>query len=45
MVEDAEDVRIPAEERGGAAVEVEPLREAVEEIHGDGSRIGAASED
>lgn len=45
MVEYAEDVRIPAEEGGGAAVEVEPLREAVEEIHGDGSRIGAASED
>lgn len=43
MVEYVEDVRIPAEEGGGAAVEVESLREAVEEVHGDGRRIGAAS--
>lgn len=45
VVEDAEDVRVPAEEDGGAAVEVEPLGEAGEEVEGHGGGRGRVGED
>lgn len=41
MVEDVENVRVVAEERGWASVEVEPLGEAREELERNGGRIGA----
>lgn len=39
MVENVENVRVLAEEGGGAAVEMEFLGEAVEEVEGNGGRV------
>lgn len=45
MVVNVEDVGVIAEEGGGAPIEVEPLREAVEEIEGDRWGFGVGGED
>lgn len=45
MVENVEDVGVPAEEDGGAAVEVDALGEAADEVEGDARRGGVGGED
>lgn len=44
VVENVEDVGVLAEEDGGAPVEMETLRKAVEEVEGDGRRGGVGGE-
>lgn len=45
VVENVEDVWVPAEEDGGAAVEVDALGEAADEVEGDGRRGGLGGQD
>lgn len=45
VVVNVEDMGVPAEEDGGAAVEVDALGEAADEVEGDGRRGGVGGED